>query len=132
MARALHTQAMAVSGLTGEGVESLSERLGALAREAAEGEERQPYVVLRPGRAPFVVRREGERFRVIGRGVERWVAETDLDDPRKVAALQRKLVKVGVERQLAAMGARRGDEVVIGDRAFEFIPEEKGGSRGTT
>ncbi|MBI2238328.1 MAG: Obg family GTPase CgtA, partial [Actinobacteria bacterium] len=80
----------------------------------------------RPARPRFVVRREGERFRVVGRGVERWVAETDFDDPRKVAALQRRLVKEGVERQLAAMGARRGDEVVIGGRAFEFLPEEEG------
>jgi Obg family GTPase CgtA-like protein len=72
-----------------------------------------------------VVRREGERFRVVGRGVERWVAETDFADPRKIVQLQRRLVKEGVERQLAAAGARRGDEVVIGDRAFEFIPEEE-------
>jgi GTP-binding protein len=80
--------------------------------------------VLRPGRPRFVVRREGERFRVVGRGVERWVAETDFDDPGEVVRLQQRLIKEGVERRLAAVGARRGDEVVIGDRAFEFIPEE--------
>lgn len=124
-ARRLHPEALAVSGMTGEGVEALADRLSQLAREASEGEERRPFVVLRPGRPRFVVRREGERFRVIGRGVERWVAETDFEDPRKVVELQRRLVKEGVERQLAAMGARRGDEVLIGDRAFEFFPEEK-------
>jgi hypothetical protein len=37
-------------------------------------------------------------------------------------------VKEGVERRLAAAGARRGDEVVIGDRAFEFYPEGEGGA----
>ena len=31
-----------------------------------------------------------------------------------------------VERQLEAAGAARGDEVVIGDRAFEFYPGEPG------
>jgi GTP-binding protein len=98
-----------------------------LARAAAEvAEERHPYVVLRPARPRFVIRREGERFRVIGRGVERWVSETDLDDPDKVARLQRRLSREGVERQLAAAGAARGDEVVIGDVAFEFLPEEEG------
>ena len=72
------------------------------------------------------MRREGERFRVVGRGVERWVAETDFDDPAKVERLQRRLAKEGVERQLARSGARRGDEIVIGDRAFEFLPEGEG------
>ncbi len=81
-------------------------------------------MVLRPGHPRFEVRREGSRFRVIGRGVERWVAETDLEDPRQVERLQRRLVKEGVERQLAAAGASRGDEVVIGSSTFEFVPEE--------
>ena len=126
-AEALGPGTMVVSGASGEGVEALAERVGALAREAAaSAEERQPVVVLRPARPPFVVRREGERFRVVGRGVERWVAETDFDDPAKVERLQRRLAKEGVERQLARSGARRGDEIVIGDRAFEFLPEGEG------
>jgi Obg family GTPase CgtA-like protein len=58
--------------------------------------------------------------------VERWVSETDLDDPVKLRRLQRRLIREGVERQLAAAGARRGDEVVIGDVAFEFLPEADG------
>ena len=86
-------------------------------------EERSTYVVLRPARPRFVVKKEGERFRVIGRGVETWVSETDLEDPEKLARLQRRLVKEGVERELASAGARRGDEVVIGDVAFEYLPE---------
>jgi len=114
-----------VSGLTGEGVQELRSRLEEMARVAAEREpEREPYVVLRPGRERFTVRAEGERrFRVAGRDVERWVAGADFDDPSSVAALQRRLQREGVERKLAEEGARRGDEVVIGDRAFEFIPE---------
>ena len=42
-----------------------------------------------------------------------------------MTALQRLLVKEGVERKLASAGARRGDEIVIGDRAFEFFPEDE-------
>ena len=110
-----------VSGVTGGGVEALSERLEALVAGTPE-DDRRPLVVLRPARAPFVVRREGERFRVIGRSVERWVAETDFEDAGNVAKLQKRLIKEGVERQLAASGAEPGDEIVIGDRAFEFIP----------
>ena len=120
----LGSGAIAVSAVTGEGLDRLHERLAALAREAsAVAEERSAYVVLRPARPRFGVKREGERFRVIGRDVERWVSETDLDDSVKLERLQRRLVKEGVERELASAGARRGDEVVIGDVAFEFIPE---------
>jgi GTPase len=123
-ARALGGDALAVSAVTGDGIEQLRERLRELATAAEHKDERRPFVVLRPGRPRFEVRREGERYRVIGRGVERWVAETDLEDPREVARLQKRLVREGVERGLAAAGARRGDEVVIGGNTFEFIPEE--------
>jgi GTPase len=120
----LGSGAIAVSAVTGEGLNRLRERLAALAREAAAvAEERSAYVVLRPARPRFGVKREGERFRVIGRDVERWVSETDIEDPVKLERLQRRLVKEGVERELASAGARRGDEVLIGDVAFEFIPE---------
>jgi GTP-binding protein len=115
--------ALAVSAVTGEGIDDLAGRIARLAEDAVAGaEERRPFVVLRPGRPRFTVRREGDAFRVVGRGVERAVAETDLDDARQVVALQKRLIKEGVERQLEAMGARAGDEVRIGEQAFEFIP----------
>ena len=127
MAARLGPDVVAVSGLTGEGLDELTERMAALSqRAAATAEEREPLVVLRPTRPRFVVKREGERFRVVGRGVERWVAETDFDDPRAVEGLQRRLIREGVERELTRAGAHRGDEVVIGDRAFDFLPGEVG------
>jgi GTP-binding protein len=123
--RALGREAIAVSAVTSVGLDELAARIEPVVADSeAQAGERVPTVVLRPGRPRFVIRREGERFRVVGRNVERWVAETDFDDPRKIVELQRRLVREGVERQLAAAGARRGDEVVIGDRAFEFFPEE--------
>jgi GTP-binding protein len=118
-----HAEVLPVSGLTGEGIEPLERRMLELSR-SAPSTERKPFVVLRPGRERFLSRREGERFRVVGRDVERWVAGTDFDDEQAVAALQRRLRRGGVERRLADEGARRGDEVVIGDRPFEFLPDE--------
>jgi GTP-binding protein len=122
---ALDPSGLAVSAVDGSGIEALGARLRMLARQgrAAAGE-RTSSVVLRPARAPFTVRREGARFVVAGRSVERWVAETDLQNARRVVELQRRLAKAGVERRLAEMGARRGDEVVIAGRLFEYIPEE--------
>ncbi len=118
---------LVVSAMTGEGLDELTDRLGRLAGDAESAEaERQPYVVLRPGRPRFTVHRDPDgRWRVSGRSVERWVLETDLDDDGDVATLQRRLQKEGVERKLASLGARRGDEVAIGDRVFEFLPDEE-------
>jgi GTP-binding protein len=121
----------AVSAVTGEGMAAFEERLERLSRTASTAEPpRSPYVVLRPGRARFTVAREGSGWRVSGRNVERWVRETDLDDEGQVARLQRRLIKEGVERQLGKLGARRGDEVRISDRAFEFLPQQEPAAAG--
>jgi GTP-binding protein len=112
-----------VSGLTGQGLDELSGRLRELVATArAEQPERTPYIVVRPGRDPFTVTRQGTGFRVAGPKVERWVAETDLDDPRQVVELQRRMIRAGIERRLVAEGARPGDEVSIGSSTFEFFP----------
>jgi GTP-binding protein len=129
----LGEDAVIVSGVTGAGIDELGAHVGTAVGAARAAEpEREPYVVLRPARERFVVRREGERFRVVGRDVEKWVAATDFDDEGGVASLQRRLVKEGVERKLASAGARRGDEVIIGDRAFDFLPEERPPDAGAT
>ncbi|CAN5767565.1 GTPase ObgE [soil metagenome] len=122
----LDDEALAVSAMTGEGVDELLGRLGLLARDAEQMQpERQPYVVLRPGRPRFTVVRDVDgRWRVSGRSAERWVLEADLDDESAVATLQGRLKKEGIERKLAALGARRGDEVAILDRVFEYLPDE--------
>jgi Obg family GTPase CgtA-like protein len=126
-ARAIADGVIATSSVTGRGLDELLERLGLLARDAEAIEpDRAPYVVLRPGRPRFTVVREGKRWRITGRGVDRWVLETDLDDDRQVAKLQRRLQKEGVERALSSMGARRGDEIVIAERVFEFLPDDGG------
>jgi len=116
---------LVVSAVTGEGLGALRDRLEAeVARARAEEPPRSPFVVMRPGRDPFVVRKEGSGYRVSGPRVERWVEETDLEDPRQVRELQKRLLRAGVERRLAEAGARRGEEVLIGGTAFEFVPKE--------
>ncbi|HEX2267800.1 MAG TPA: Obg family GTPase CgtA, partial [Actinomycetota bacterium] len=118
---------MTVSGVTGRGIDELERRIRDLVEEARQDERPSaPFVVLRPAREAFVVKREGQRYRVSGPRVERWVAEADLDDDTQVGELQRRLVRAGVERRLAEAGARRGDEVVIGNSTFEFIPDDDG------
>jgi GTP-binding protein len=124
-------RALPVSAVTLDGIDRLAAQLEALSRRAAAAEPpRAATVVLRPGRPRFTIDREDGGWRVRGRAVERWVRETDLDDERQVGRLQRRLIKEGVERQLAKAGARRGDEVRIADRAFEFLPEDDAAPSG--
>lgn len=124
--RGLSPEALVVSAMSGEGIDELRSRLDVLAKEAEDREPpRAPHVVLRPGRPRFTVSRDaGGRWHVAGRSVERWVSETDLDDEDETAALGRRLKREGIERTLASMGARHGDEVEIRGRVFEFLPDE--------
>ena len=122
----------AVSAVTGEGLEELLARLGEMSKTAqAEEPEATPYVVLRPGRPRFTVTREGRGWRVKGQNVERLLLETDLDDEIQLAKFQKRLVREGIERRLAELGANPGDEVAIGDRVFEFIPDAPARSPGS-
>ncbi|HYJ62057.1 MAG TPA: GTPase ObgE [Actinomycetota bacterium] len=124
----LGPDATVVSAVSGEGLEVLIDRLGLLAKEAAEAEEpRRAHVVLRPGRPRFTVSRGDDgHWLVAGQSVERWVMETDIDDEGQLRQLQTKLRREGVERRLASLGARPGDEVEIRGRVFEYTPDEEG------
>jgi GTP-binding protein len=124
-----------VSAVTGEGLPALryaladavaaarAARAEAAAAPAATAEVAEPEV-------PVRVAREGDRFRVIGDRPERWVAMTDLDNPEAVAHLQRRLRRAGVEELLAAAGAAPGDEVLVGEAAFEYEPDPLAGPAG--
>ncbi|HWL65870.1 MAG TPA: GTPase ObgE [Actinomycetota bacterium] len=117
--------ALAISAVSGEGVDRLLTRLAARVHEAraATGGERASFVryISRP--EAVKVAREGAAWRVSGSEPERVVAITDLDNDEAVARLQKRLLRLGVERALEAAGARAGDEVRIGDAQFDFEPE---------
>jgi GTP-binding protein len=122
----LGADALTVSGMTGEGMDTLLARLGLLAdRAAAEAPARASHVVLRPGRPRFTVTRADDgTWEIRGRSVERWVMEADLEDEGDVARLQMRLRRDGVDRKLRALGAKAGDEVSIRGQVFEFVPDD--------
>jgi GTP-binding protein len=61
-------------------------------------------------------------FEVEGRGVEMLVARHDLANPEAVAYLERRLAEIGVIKALRDAGFEDGDEVRIGEQAFELHP----------
>jgi GTP-binding protein len=116
-----------VSAATGEGMAAF---LYALGDEVAQARAARPAAPAVPATAlaadpevPISVVREAGGFRVRGDRPERWVAMTDLDNPQAVAYLQRRLRRAGVDELLAEAGARPGDEVLVGEAAFEYTPD---------
>ena len=128
-----------VSAVTGEGMPAFLYALGeavAAARTARREAARPPEgsrAAAAPDQqeqeAPIQVVREGAAFRVLGDRPERWVAMTDLDNPEAVAYLQRRMRRAGVEDLLAEAGARPGDEVLVGEAAFEYEPDPLASAR---
>ena len=64
--------------------------------------------------AGFTVRAEPEGFRVLGSRPERWVRQTDFSNDEAVGYLADRLARLGVEEELASLGARAGATVMIG------------------
>lgn len=129
-----------ISAVTGEGIEDMSRyvaervhelRMAAAAELEAQLAEEAEYEAVythrsRKEREPeFEVNNLGGGvFSIEGRKIERMVIQTEWENEEAVIYLQRRLNRAGVEKALLKAGARRGDEVRILERAFEFDPEE--------
>ncbi|HEX6236129.1 MAG TPA: GTPase ObgE [Acidimicrobiales bacterium] len=115
-----------VSAVTGEGIEPLRGRLADAVRAArAQLPAPTQYVVLRPEREGYQVRREGGAWVVDGREAVRAVALSDLTRHDAQAEARRRLRRLGVDRALARAGARPGDHVRIGGLEFEYRDDDE-------
>ncbi len=125
-------EVLAVSSATGQGLDELRARiLDAVPSEApspgagdAGADFEAEHITYRPvARQGYAVEREGEgAFRVHGRGVELLIERHDLSNHEALAYLERRLVDMGVVAALRSAGFEPGDEVRIGDEAFELDP----------
>lgn len=116
--------ALPISAVTGEGIEELMRRLaGSVDQARDEIDSPVGYVRHIVRDDPLEVRRHNESWLVNSRRVEKAVAVTNMDNEESVERLQKKLIGMGVERELARAGAKRGDDVVIGSVSFTFEPE---------
>ena len=94
-------------------------------------------IVLRPraeagvGREFTVTQRDGQWI-VQGEKPRRWVRQTDFSNDEAVGFLADRLNRLGVEDELLKLGARAGDDVVIGDAddavMFDFDPDVPAGA----
>lgn len=129
--RARGFEVFEVSAVTGAGLDPLRYRLGALVATAraedpvADDDREAAVVITLDDSAPAyeIGRAPSGAHAVVGRQVERWVQMLPLDNHDAANYLQGRLRRAGVVHALVQAGARAGDEVVIGDVAFDFQPE---------
>jgi GTP-binding protein len=118
--------ALPISAVSGDGIDTLLRVLAEMVKESRIATpRRQGYVrhVVRDD--PTTITKEDKAWRVRGQQVEKLVATTNMDNEEALLRLQKKLISIGVERELAEAGAQQGDEVRIGDMAFDFEPEHR-------
>ncbi|MFP3883306.1 MAG: GTPase ObgE [Actinomycetota bacterium] len=116
--------ALPVSAITGEGIRDALHRIADMTEQAErEAPERRGYVLHRPLGPTFTVTREDDAWRVEGRSAERAIAFSDLTSMEAADMAAKRLARLGVDEALAEAGARAGDEVRIGEVAFEFTPD---------
>ena len=127
---------LAVSSVDGAGIEQLRRAIleavpegeGKAVQPASDAEPRfeAEHIVYRPeGDQGFDVERvEDGVFEVRGRGIELLVARHDLENPEALAYLEQRLGDIGVLAALRSAGFEPGDEVRIGELAFELLPDQ--------
>lgn len=118
--------ALVVSSVTRDGITDFLHAVADLVEQARRAAPDRPgYVLHRPARRGFTVRREGDTWLVEGVAAERAIAFADLTHPEAADLAARRLSRLGVDQALAEAGAEEGDDVRIGDLVFEYqSPEE--------
>jgi GTP-binding protein len=114
-----------LSAVTGEGVQRLIyamwEALEQAPAPAPPPAEESVAHFKAPRDDSWEIERDQEVYVVKGRGIERLVAMTDMNNDAAVRRFQRILEKNGVVSKLRDLGAEDGDQVRIGELEFDFV-----------
>jgi len=115
------------SAMTGAGVDDLMYEVAELVGQVkAETTEREGYLLHRPLRDDFTVRRDGPEWVVEGIAAVRAINLSDLTDPDAADFVAQRLVASGIVAGLVEAGAVTGDDVKIGSIVFTFDPDAEG------
>jgi GTP-binding protein len=126
-----------ISAASREGLRELTFAMAEVVAEERASREQAvaTRIVLRPrgdSDAEFTVTEVEGRWHVQGEKPQRWVKQTDFGNDEAVGYLADRLNRLGVEARLLTMGAKVGDDVVIGDDdnavVFEFDPDVQAGA----
>ncbi len=116
-----------ISAMTGEGVDELMYAIADLVEEVdLDTPQREGFILHRPLRADFTIRRDGDEWVVEGIAAVRAVNLSDLTDPDAAEFVAKRLVGSGIVDGLIGAGAEPGDDVRIGSIVFTFDPDSIG------
>jgi GTP-binding protein len=124
-------EVFSISSATREGVRQLSLYLAGMVAEHRRTTPVQAAtrIVLRPkavNEVEFAVRELDGGYAVTGAKPLRWVRQTDFTNDEAIGFLADRLARLGVEAELAKLGAEAGAEVTIGDVTFDWEPTLSG------
>ena len=115
-----------ISGVTGEGIPELLERLWIIVDRLRRNEPDEDSEAVDRSyvyEAPFTVEKEAGGFRVEGKPVVRAVRMTDFENEEAVRHLQMRLQRLGVFKALKRMGAQQGQPIYIDTVELEYHPD---------
>jgi GTP-binding protein len=132
-------EVLGVSSATGAGLDRLRSAIFAHAaapveettalpagQRSRDGRRERPaeHALIRPGeQSGYEVRRRGDRsFEISGPSVEKLVARHDLANQDALAYIEERLRAMGVIKELEAQGFQPGEEITIGEIAFDLYP----------
>jgi GTP-binding protein len=117
--------ALTFSALTGDGIDELMYRIGDVVETIQHSStEHEGFILHRPLRDDFTIRRDGPEWVVEGLAAVRAINLSDLTDPDAADFVSQRLERSGIVEGLRDAGAISGDDVRIGSIVFTFDPDE--------
>jgi len=114
-----------ISAMTGNGVDDLMYTIADEVNQVElETPELEGFVLHRPLRDDFTIRRDGPEWVVEGTAAIRAVNLSDLTDLDAADFVAKRLVRSGIVDGLVTAGAEAGDDVRIGSIVFTFDPDQ--------
>ena len=126
MAKKDNIELFKISGVTGEGVTELLDRVTTILKtlpkeDMVEETEKVVYTLEEDdGKQEFTVRKEGDTFIVEGKAVNRLMGRINIDDNESMYYFQKKLKELGIEAELKKQGICEGDYVKMLNWTFEW------------
>ena len=124
LARREKLELFKISGVTGQGVSELLNRVSDVLKtlpkeEIVEAEERVVYT-LEDDKDDFTVSKEGDTFVIEGKAINRLMGRINIDDNESMYYFQKNLKSLGIEDELKRQGIKEGDYVKILNWTFEW------------
>ena len=113
-----------ISGVTGEGVTELLNRVSEVLKtlpkeELVEAGDRVVYT-LEDDKNDFTVRKEDDMFILEGKAINRLMGRINIDDNESMYYFQKNLKSLGIEDELKRQGIKEGDLVKVLNWTFEW------------